>query len=264
MAVFELLASKYPAFTFITSVSQGNTLIFTKIINIFRFIHRPIEDEEYYREHGFFSSPNDRPTINPMQGDRNHYQQNGDNGVNSLQTQYPNQPQHIPHPVHPPHPQHTQPPPHPQQLQQMQRRRSFCDNETMPPKRIHLDDDRYGNHSNIRQATAVVQQSPTQLITSNQVTSLVIGEDIVNIVRLLEEQNILRRRIEANEERMQELRASNQFLLQQNEKILNKLNCSCTKTIVSPVTLTTASQSSTPVSIFFIREIVRQNRKTGG
>lgn len=240
-----------------------NTLIFTKITNIFRFIHRHIEDEDYYREYGFFSTPNDRPTINPMQGDRNHYQ-NGDNGANSLQPQYPTQPQHPAHPphpahpahaVHPAHPQHTQPPPHPQQLQQMQRRRSFCDNDSMPPKRIHLDDDRYGNHSNIRPATALVQQSPTQVITSNQLTSLVIGEDIVNIVRLMEEQNILRRRMEASEERMQELRASNQYLLQQNEKILNKLNCSCTKTIVSPVTLTTASQSSTSVSVVFVTEI---------
>lgn len=93
-----------------------------------------------------------------------------------------------------------------------------------------------------------VQQPPTQVITSNQVTSLVIGEDIVNIVRLIEDQNILRRRIEANEERIQELRASNQYLLQQNEKIVNQLKCGCTKTIV-PVTLTTASQSATTVTI---------------
>lgn len=118
-----------------------------------------------------------------------------------------------------------------------------------------MDDERYGNRSNV----GVVQPQmstlpppplqlplhPTQMITSNQVTSLVIGEDVINIVRLLEDQNALRRRVEANEERIQELRASNQYLLQEHDKLINQLKC--TKTIVSPVTLTTVSQSSTPV-----------------
>lgn len=74
------------------------------------------------------------------------------------------------------------------------------------------------------------------------VTSVVIGEDVINIYRLYEEHNLLRRRVEINEERLQELRATNQYLLHQNEQLRRQTQCSCTSTLVNPVTLTTASQ----------------------
>ena len=80
------------------------------------------------------------------------------------------------------------------------------------------------------------------------VASVVIAEDVINIYRLYEEHNLLRRRVEINEERLQELRATNTYLLQQNEQLRRRTQCSCTNTIVNPVTLTTASQQSTPVN----------------
>lgn len=89
---------------------------------------------------------------------------------------------------------------------------------------------------------AQVQSQPPQ------VASVVIAEDVINIYRLYEEHNLLRRRVEINEERLQELRATNSYLLQQNEQLRRQTQCSCANTIVNPVTLTTASQqSATPV-----------------
>lgn len=82
------------------------------------------------------------------------------------------------------------------------------------------------------------------------VASVVIAEDVINIYRLYEEHNLLRRRVEINEERLQELRATNSYLLQQNEQLRRQTQCSCANTIVNPVTLTTASQqSAAPVCI---------------
>lgn len=82
------------------------------------------------------------------------------------------------------------------------------------------------------------------------VASVVISEDVINIYRLYEEHNLLRRRVEINEERLQELRATNSYLLQRNEQLRRQTQCNCTNTIVNPVTLTTASQqSATPVCV---------------
>lgn len=88
--------------------------------------------------------------------------------------------------------------------------------------------------------------APTLAATASPVTSVVIGEDVINIYRLYEEHNLLRRRVEINEERLQELRATNTYLLHQNEQLRRQSQCSCTSTIVNPVTLTTASQQSAP------------------
>lgn len=77
-----------------------------------------------------------------------------------------------------------------------------------------------------------------------QLASVMIGEDVINIFRLYEEHNLLRRRVDINEERLQDLRATNTFLLQQNEQLRRQTRCSCTSTIVNPVTLTTATQPS--------------------
>lgn len=93
-------------------------------------------------------------------------------------------------------------------------------------------------------SVAPIQTSIGPTVSAPQVTSVVIGEDVINIFRLYEEHNLLRRRVEINEERLQELRATNTYLLQQNEQLRRQTQCSCTNTIVNPVTLTTASQPS--------------------
>lgn len=77
--------------------------------------------------------------------------------------------------------------------------------------------------------------------TPPQVASVMIGEDVINIYRLYEEHISLRRRVDINEERLQEIRATNAYLLQQNEQLRRQTRCSCTSTIVNPVTLTTAT-----------------------
>lgn len=158
--------------------------------------------------------------------------------------------------------------------QQMSRRRSFCMNDNncdgvSHSKRQHIDDydnrlisqcnenktqcrNGYGESNNcaVSSTTApnsnsVAQvQSTIQTVSAPQVTSVVIGEDVINIYRLYEEHNLLRRRVEINEERLQELRATNTYLLQQNEQLRRQTACNCTSTIVNPVTLTTASQPS--------------------
>lgn len=106
-------------------------------------------------------------------------------------------------------------------------------------------------------SVAQVQQQPQpqpqpQSVSAPAVASVVITEDVINIYRLYEEHNLLRRRVEINEERLQELRATNTYLLQQNEQLRRQTQCSCTNTIVNPVTLTTASQqSAAPVKNYY-------------
>lgn len=99
----------------------------------------------------------------------------------------------------------------------------------------------------VQNAAPAPMQSSMQapVVSAPQLTSVVIGEDVINIYRLYEEHNLLRRRVDINEERLQELRATNTYLLQQNEQLRRQTTrCSCTNTIVNPVTLTTATQSS--------------------
>lgn len=156
------------------------------------------------------------------------------------------------------------------------RRRSFgmSDNNMesiMPSKRQHIEEIRSStvstptyqtqNNDNSHQCRFVDQTvngpvptsvpnsvAQVQNVSAQPVASVVIAEDVINIYRLYEEHNLLRRRVEINEERLQELRATNQYLLQQNEQLRRQTQCSCTNTIVNPVTLTTASQqSATPV-----------------
>lgn len=154
------------------------------------------------------------------------------------------------------------------------RRRSFGMTDSnieqnLPPKRPHLEDIRsqsvstsaYNTQNNdnshqcrfvepsVGHVPTTVPNSVAQLQQPNvSVASVVIAEDVINIYRLYEEHNHLRRRVEINEERLHELRATNTFLLQQNDQLRRQTQCSCTSTIVNPVTLTTASQqTATPV-----------------
>lgn len=156
----------------------------------------------------------------------------------------------------------AQPPPQPIQIDPNFRRRSYnmmdngMENGNNAPnmnKRMHLDDGTtYPNPNN-----EVLQRSQSSYdgtiltnpqatsgtpATSSAVTSVVIGEDVINLYRLYEEHNLLRRRVEINEERLQELRATNSYLLHHNEQLRRQVQCSCTSTIVNPVTLTTTSQ----------------------
>lgn len=166
------------------------------------------------------------------------------------------------------------------------RRRSFnmCDNsveqqQMMQPKRPHLDDNRQqqivtsayntqNNENSLQCRNAFVETNGIPTTVANQVqqiaqsaapapqpiqapsvTSVVIGEDVINIYRLYEEHNLLRRRVEINEERLQELRATNTYLLHQNEQLRRQTQCSCTNTIVNPVTLTTAQSQTTAAQV---------------
>lgn len=179
----------------------------------------------------------------------------------------------------PPTSQPAQPFPQATSMPLVARRRSFgmsenCLDSMMPPKRQHMEDIRSSNIStsayntqnnetthqcrfveqNVGQAvnssSSTVPNSVAQVQAPQSVTSVVIAEDVtaISIYRLYEEHNLLRRRVEINEERLQELRATNTYLLQQNEQLRRQTQCSCTNTIVNPVTLTTASQqSATPV-----------------
>lgn len=160
------------------------------------------------------------------------------------------------------------------------RRRSFGMGDSnreslIPPKRPHMEDQHirsstvsvpmavpvsaspYNTQSNenthqrrfVEQNVDQNAQMPQpQPLSAPTVASVVIAEDVINIYRLYEEHNLLRRRVEINEERLQELRATNTYLLQQNEHLRRQTQCSCTNTIVNPVTLTTASQQSAPVN----------------
>lgn len=126
-------------------------------------------------------------------------------------------------------------------------------------KRAHMDDGTpYSNPNNetvqrsqaydgsTASGTGTIMANPPATsgasTTSSALTSVVIGEDVINLYRLYEEHNLLRRRVEINEERLQELRATNSYLLHQNEQLRRQTQCSCTSTIVNPVTLTTTSQ----------------------
>lgn len=176
----------------------------------------------------------------------------------------------------------SQPPPinNPQNgsIPLISRRRSFGmgDLESLvpPPKRSHMEDQHirsptvsaspYNTQNNenahhcrfVEQNVGQTVNAPSTTAAPNSVAqvpvsapavaSVVIAEDVINIYRLYEEHNLLRRRVEINEERLQELRATNTYLLQQNEQLRRSVQtqCSCTNTIVNPVTLTTASQQS--------------------
>lgn len=156
------------------------------------------------------------------------------------------------------------------------RRRSFGMTENgldpiMPAKRPHLEEIRsptvpnptYNTQANetthqcrfveqnvgpaVNSPSTTVPNSVAQVQAPPPVASVVIADadmTAISIYRLYEEHNLLRRRVEINEERLQELRATNTYLLQQNEQLRRQTQCSCTNTIVNPVTLTTASQQS--------------------
>lgn len=250
-----------------------NSIIF------FRFIHRSIEDEEHYRQYGVFPMPAERPPVPPNMNQQDHHTAppvhpppQHMNYYQNRETIITNQP-----------PQSNQPPSVFTQNKAipLTRRRSFGMTENilepiMPPKRPHLEDIRtitYNTQNNesshqcrfveqnlghvVNSQSATVPNSVAQVQPPPQsVTSVVIAEDVINIYRLYEEHNLLRRRVEINEERLQELRATNTYLLQQNEQLRRQTQCSCTNTIVSPVTLTTASQqSATPVKSHFLHII---------
>lgn len=95
--------------------------------------------------------------------------------------------------------------------------------------------------TNVQNPAPVQSNLQTPIVSAPQVTSVMIGEDVINMYRLYEEHNLLRRRVDINEERLQELRATNTYLLQQNEQLRRQTRCSCTSTIVNPVTLTTTA-----------------------
>lgn len=134
--------------------------------------------------------------------------------------------------------------------------------DVIPSKRPHMDESfvtynqqsvavqhlNGGQHRPLayeQQPAPVIAAPPTNAaptIPQATMTSVVIGEDVINIYRLYEEHNLLRRRVEINEERLHELRATNTYLLHQNEQLRRQSQCSCTSTIVNPVTLTTTSQ----------------------
>lgn len=246
-----------------------------------RFIHRSIEDEEHYRTYGVFPIPVERPPV------ATNINQPPEHHIAPPQVHPPPPQQHPPHLNYYPTRDNMivsqQQPNQPTYTQNVSmplvsRRRSFgmADGNIesiMPPKRPHMEEIRPSNMSapayntpnndnshqcrfidqNMGQAvnapvpTSVAQVQPPT-VSAQPVTSVVITEDVINIYRLYEEHNLLRRRVEINEERLQELRATNQYLLQQNEQLRRQTQCSCTNTLVNPVTLTTASQqSATPV-----------------
>lgn len=247
-------------------------------LNSIRFIHRTIEDEEHYRSYGVFPMMSERAANGPnnMNQPDHHI---APPPPPHLNYGYVNRENIITNPP----PQSNQQSASFTQNSSMslvsRRRRSFgmADNNNheaiIPPKRPHMEDIRsttvpaqtyntqnndttrqcrfveqnVGQAVNVPPPSTTVPNSVAQVQTP--VTSVVIAEDVINIYRLYEEHNLLRRRVEINEERLQELRATNTYLLQQNEQLRRQTQCSCTNTIVNPVTLTTASQqSATPVS----------------
>jgi hypothetical protein len=156
--------------------------------------------------------------------------------------------------------------PPPMQMAPNGRRRSYgMMPDVVPSKRPHMEEPSFVTYSQqpapmqqlngeMRQhRQQAYEQQPAPVIAAPAtsaaptvppptVTSVVIGEDVINIYRLYEEHNLLRRRVEINEERLHELRATNTYLLHQNEQLRRQSQCSCTSTIVNPVTLTTTSQ----------------------
>lgn len=237
---------------------------------VFRFIHRSLEEEDHYRTYGVFPMPPERPATNANLNKSDHHIVQPTHPPPSHMNYYPSHENIIINQSMPPHQSasFTQN----SSMPLVSRRRSFgmndCNFESIiPSKRPHMEDVRspamsvqaYNNDtthqcrfveqnipsSNVPNSMAQVQQTPVS--APQTVTSVVISEDVINIYRLYEEHNLLRRRVEINEERLQELRATNTYLLQQNEQLRRQAQCSCTNTIVNPVTLTTASQA-TPVS----------------
>ncbi|XP_031626504.1 zinc finger CCCH domain-containing protein 10-like [Contarinia nasturtii] len=225
-----------------------------------RFIHRTIEDEEHYRAYGVF--PTERPTIVPNMNQSDHHIAPPSLPPPHLNYGYANRENMMTNPP----PQSNQQPSFTQNssMPLVSRRRSFgmTDNNNhetiIPSKRSHMEDLRsttvptYNTQNNdAAHQCRFVEQNVGQAVNAQSTTvptSVVITEDVINIYRLYEEHNLLRRRVEINEERLQELRATNTYLLQQNEQLRRQTQCSCTNTIVNPVTLTTASQqSATPV-----------------
>lgn len=251
--------------------------------NSCRFIHRSIEDEEFYRQCGSFP-PHPEHLPPPSNAPPNVVSNHPPPQFSSAQANAQQMPPHYyPRPrddamsVHsnagynasnaPSPPSHTQMGPN-------SRRRPYGMVSAPPPdvvpaKRSHIDDSfaynqqhstlsmngELGSHHPIYDQQQP-QQTPNNAIAGppatnaqpatvgppTTLTSVVIGEDIINIYRLYEEHNLLRRRVEINEERLQELRATNTYLLHQNEQLRRQTQCSCTSTIVNPVTLTTTSQ----------------------
>lgn len=277
-----------------------------------RFIHRTIEDEEFYRQCGSFPPHPEHlppPPLPPPPSQQN----GGPNVANHppFASLAPVNGQHMPPqfyqrprdepsmPVHPNAPYNTNgnnnnnngnatnahnTASH-NQMGPNGRRRSYGmvsapPPDTLPAKRPHIDESFAYNqpiasmsmngesaHHNgyeqqpqqsqptqnnvIASSVANTAAQPPAVVPPTTLTSVVIGEDVINIYRLYEEHNLLRRRVEINEERLQELRATNTYLLHQNEQLRRQTQCSCTSTIVNPVTLTTTSQQQPPpVSIY--------------
>lgn len=78
---------------------------------------------------------------------------------------------------------------------------------------------------------------------SNSMQSINRSEVLTILSRFEEEHNLLRRRVEANEVKIAELRASNDFLLTQNAQLrLSTQQCS---RVVNPVTVTTSQPQAT-------------------
>lgn len=238
-----------------------------------RFIHRSIEDEEHYRLYGVFPLPTERPPLASNMNQQEHHKTAPTHPPPPAPTHmnyYPNRENMIANQM-PPTSQPAQPFSQVTSMPLVARRRSFGMAENsldpiMPPKRPHLEDIRsstvstpaYNTQTNeTTHQCRFVEQNVGQAVPNspsttvpNSVASVVIAEDMtaISIYRLYEEHNLLRRRVEINEERLQELRATNTYLLQQNEQLRRQTQCSCANTIVNPVTLTTASQqSATPV-----------------
>lgn len=239
-----------------------------------RFIHRTVDDEEFYRQCGSFP-------VQPEPVQTNALSTAPPNVIPNHPPQYPsNHQQHISPPISyyrddsvpvhqspPPQSYVTQsvPPPN-MQMATNSRRRSYGmvsgPPDVIPSKRPHMDESfvtynqqsvavqhlNGGQHRPLayEQQPAPVIAAPSTnaapTIPQATMTSVVIGEDVINIYRLYEEHNLLRRRVEINEERLHELRATNTYLLHQNEQLRRQSQCSCTSTIVNPVTLTTTSQ----------------------
>lgn len=130
---------------------------------------------------------------------------------------------------------------------------SFVTYNQQPVTAQHINGGQHRPMAYEQQPTSVIAAPTSAAPTVPQptLTSVVIGEDVINIYRLYEEHNLLRRRVEINEERLHELRATNTYLLHQNEQLRRQSQCSCTSTIVNPVTLTTTSQQQSAQVIKF-------------
>lgn len=281
MDVFDTTAGSSLS-TRLRNFQQSNSS--THIFLSSRFIHRSIEDEDHYQIYGVFPIPTERPQTNVMSQPEHHVAQPVHAPPPSHMNYYSNCDNMIAN--QPPQSNQTaQAFPQNSTMPMISRRRSFgmADSNIepmIPQKRPHLEEIRTAavttvtyngqNNDNSHQCryvepnigqtmngipttvpNSVAQVQPPH-VSAPAVTSVVISEDVINIYRLYEEHNLLRRRVEINEERLQELRATNTYLLQQNEQLRRQIQCSCANTIVNPVTLTTASQpTATPVIYWY-------------